>query len=494
MQSSNRVTFEDDGTDKDRLEGIPYSYKRGRSAFEDMGREQKLSMMKSRLEEDKARAAQRIGELKKTDSEKKKFVLGKQVVGVSICNPMCISNSINNDVYTIGGTNGKIATIQLVKKKNGTVDSVETSIGKVDNPIIDIKCNSTGIIGVLDDTMTLSFFVNGKKVISLDADISKDNTLVRVGKFIEMDDAYFYYLRDTRESIAKISIEDITSFKDLKTFKESIIDVKMERKGVTGIAIHQERIFAVTEDGYLLSCVTFIKDQMSADEMEAYPDGSMSTTKRILQFNDEDKDLLSKFLKDDILEQDDPMMLIKDVISNTKRTETQYMFSVMDKSNVSKNKAYEKWQMAFFDHASLDLMYYQSIAACEDLVAVVVHDGSGLNCLCVYSHALVLKGMKLFKLVENDYTMNIHKSVQKLKIMKSSDSAYFIYASVQKFNFVLIFKYNSHTIKLITKVPNIHETTTYDMHVDGNSFVTTGRDKKICVVSVNSDYKNIDPS
>ncbi len=474
--NQNRVTFADDQPhDPDDKR---YDWKRGPSKFATMSKEAKMEIYMQRLQEDKSRAAQVLGQLKKDTSKKKHFVTKKTTFDLASGNPVCVTKMFDKDVYILGAANGKLVRTTFVQKKTGQVEPVEKVVGKIEKSILCIRCTPTNMIAVFDDDVKLTFFQDGKLLNSMQTDINLEFEYMKIGKFFDADDTSFYYIKGSRDCVVKV---DPTSF--------SAEEVNLNRGKLYQIAVHRERIFAISEEGFVISCASFVKEQMTPDQLEAYPDGVALEQKEILRFNDKDLEVKAKFLKGNLMEEDDYLQLIDEALSGGKGTDTQHMNSLMDKSNVANKKEYIEWEQTFFDHASLKVLNFHSIACTEDLVALVVDDGKGLNCLCIYTHALVLKAMRLFKVGPNDYSYSLGKSVQNLKMLKLSAEKTMIYAQVQKYNTIHVFSYDSNRIVFVTKVGDMHSQLITDFFVQENKIVTVGKDKKIGVVEVDTNYR-----
>lgn len=478
-KSPNRVKFADDQPrDPDEKR---YDWKRGPSKYSTMSKEQKMDLYMQRLQEDKNRAAQILGQLKKDSAKKKHFVTKKSTYDITSGNPVCITKMFDKDVYILGQANGKLVTVNLVQKKTGHIEPVEKVAGKVEKSILCIRSTPSNMIAVFDDDMKLTFFQDGKLLNSMQTDVNLEFEYMKIGKFFDADESSFYYIKGSRDCVVKV---DPTSF--------SAEEVNLNRGKLYQIAVHRERIFAISEEGFVVSCASFVKEQMTPDQLEAYPDGVALEQKEILRFNDKDLEVKAKFLKGNLFEEEDYLQVIDEALSGGKGTDTQHMNSLMEKSNVANKKEYLEWEQTFFDHASLKVLNFHSIACTEDLVALVVDDGKGLNCLCIYTHALVLKAMRLFKVGPNDYSYSLGKSVQNLKMVKLSAEKTMIYAQVQKYNTVYVFSYDSNKIVFVTKVADMHGQYITDLFVQENRVVTVGKDKKLGVVEVDTNYRQVD--
>lgn len=456
------------------MEGIPYSHKSSRSVYADMPKEEKMKTLLKRIEEDKVRAQHQLPQLKKSQQEDSPRRLVGQCKCIELDKssglPICVTKIAEQDGYYVGCGNGKIIKVDILSKTTKGKDHTESLYAKCDNAILALNANPTGMIAAVDDTMHINFFENTKLLTSLKSDIGLEFVELKYGKLVSGDSNFFYYINGPRDKIVKVNPNGF-----------QVEEVNVGRKSLFDFTTFEKRVFAISEEGYIISAVTLVKEQMNADEHEAYPDGVILTEKEILKFNEKDLEAKAKFLREGIKFNEEIEQSIDNFLTDEKGGETQYIQSIMDKSNVAGSKNYVYWENTFFGHSALGVINYHSIGCSEEYVAVCVHDGKGLNCLCLYSHALVLKALKLFRIDSKDFTFNLGKSCQKMRLVQIDYTTLYIFMNCQKLHTMYIFKYDGDKIALVTKLSSPHTAAITDFYVDQKILLTVGKDKKLAL-------------
>lgn len=454
----------------EKLEELCYGKPKDKSIYEGMSKADKQAMASQRLKADNERAERDLMAIDKNKAASRRpFTIKRAMHPCAAGHALCLCH-VADESYYLGMGNGKIVRFKPTKSSKSTG---ETLVAKLDNAILDLKyLPTTDCICALDDTMTISIVKDGKVIWTGKTDIGSEFEHMKVGRYLQASGDKLYYVKNSRDTIVQVNVQ---------TFQQE--DIPLHRGKIFDFSVHQGRIFAVSEEGYTISCVHMMKEHMSEDEKVAYPDGVILVEKEIMRFNQKDLELEQKFLKTDLLEVDDGYELIEKFLKDEHGGETQYLNILMSKSKSTKNGDYQIWVNSIFEHAALKVLNYHSIACSEDFVAVVLHDGTGVNCICVYTHALVLKAITLFRVSPGDYSYSITRSIQQTRMIKVGNGNTLIVCCCHKSNTLYVFNYNGDNIKHLKDIEKVHQQTISDICISGSMIATVGRDKQTCLIS-----------
>ena len=452
-----------------------------KSIYATMSMAAKKEAYNIRIAEDKVRAVQELGNLKQKFTNTTPFSTPPKDIPLRSGNAVSICLHPDGKSWLMGMGNGRAVQVELLPPPARAITiqkpTNETTLAKISGSIVDIKVLLTGIIGIIDSRGDIYFFQNGTQLNVLHLGLLLETEVLRYCKLLHHDGNFFYFINKARTKVCKVNPEDA-----------SIEELDLKRDKLLEITLFENRVFAITETGYIISSISLITDQLQPNEAEAYPDGMSVSEKPILKFNAEDMEVNTSFFKGNLLSQRDPKEAINKALAEGTGTETIHIKTLMAKSNKTGSKMYECWINAFYNAASLKQVLYQAIGSCEDYVVAACQDGKGINCLCVFTHALVLKAIKLFRFDEiADFSYSMANGVQKLKLVRESLTKVYIVASSQKANSVYVFRFDSDTVSLVKKYEKLHKMYVTDFVVGGNQLVTVGRDKDLNMIKIHPE-------
>lgn len=444
-----------------------------KSIYATMSMAAKKQVYVMRIEEDKIRAVQELSNLKTKFANKTPFSTPVKSIPIRSGNIVAIGNHPEGKGYVAGLGNGKAILVEILPAPPRAITiqkpTNETVLAKIPGSIVDIKIGPKGVLAIADARGDIYFFQNGNQINALHLGLLAETEVLKYCKILHHDANHFYFVNKTKDRVCKVNPED-----------SSIEELDLKRDKIMEISLFENRIFAITETGFIISCISMIKEQINPEESEAYPNGIGISEKEILKFSSQDMELNTVFLKGGLLSKADPKEAINKALAESTGAETLHMKTLMSKSNKSGSKMYECWTNAFYNAASLKMTMYQAIGSCEDYVVTACQDGKGINCLCVFTHALVLKAVKLFRFDDiQDFSYSMANGVQKLKLLKESLTNVYVVASSQKANCVYVFRFDSDTLSLIKKYEKLHKFHVTDIVWGANELITVGRDKEM---------------
>ena len=455
---------------EDQMKGIPFSHKKEKSKYADMSKEEKMKMTVRRIEEDRLRASHQLPLLKKGEVKKKLFVTKKKVYDLSHGYAICISKIPDKEAYYFGLSNGTVLFLDLKTEK------IMTAV-KGENPILDILALSNDRFITVDDYSRIKIYDNYKLIKIFSSSCAFINGSYSYGKILTGNENYFYFINATNDGVVKVSLADF-SFENLNLGRGKLFQIHLQ----------DDVIYALTEDGYLVSCTMWDQNKMSPDEHEAHPNGIELAEVKIENLTNDQIGLGQKVHATDMLEKSLVVDGEEHVQLNNSSGGHDLAHSMAEGSAKDKTKSDESYdRMNRVFNIPILSKFFRTLAVSQDYIAVVAHDGQGHNIMYLYTHKLQLKAFKFLKIEENDYSFNLTKYLHKVEIVQRKEGTY-IYTICHKKEYKMyVYKLVENEIELFRRYKGIHSSLITDLRSDGDAIVTCSKDKKVNMFFL--DYK-----
>ena len=457
---SNKSRRDDD--DERREVEIPFSHKKEKSIYDGMDAAEKKKMYLKRIEEDKIRAIQQLALLKKAEIKKKVFVTKKNVYDLKTTHAVCISRIPDRDAYYFGMSNGSTLFFDCQTEKIITAAKGDSS------PILDVAALKEDRMVTVDDFSKVKVYLEYKlvKVISGMCALGL-NPLARV---FANDENNVFFINPEKDAVTKLNCTDY-----------SCESIKFSRGNLTQVAVSGNKLFALSEEGYL-HCCSFIPPS-NPDEEEAFPEGMEFAEVKIENLTNEQIGIGLKKHSEDMLESSQ----ILDSSENNPSGLTENPDEVdPDAPKTISQLSYERMERVL--NQPIINKFFRTLAVSTDYVALVAHDGQGHNVLYVYDHKLALKAFKYLKIEELDYSFDLKKYLNKLELVQKKEGT-FIYASTPKEgNRMYIYKMAGDEISLYRRFKQPHKGLITDLRAEADNLCTAGRDNKVNFYSLDYRY------
>jgi len=438
---------------------LPYSHKKEKSQYYGMSREDKMKMTLKRIEEDKLQAAHKLPLLKKNEVKKKLFINKKKVYDLANGYPICVSKIADKDAYFYGLSNGTVVYFDPKSEK------ISTAV-KGDSPILDILGLSNDRIVTVDDYSKVKVYDQYKLVKVVAARAMFVTGTYSYSKILVGTDRFCFFINENRDGVVKVNLDEHT---------EETLD--FGKPNLFQLALVDEKIFALTEDGWLIMATLLELNRMTADETEALPESGMTLAEvKIEALTNEQMGIAVKTHNAEEQLEASIMVDGESVLLNTSGVDA------MGESQAApeKTKSQEgKERMDRVFNIPVVNKFFRTIAASQDLVAVVGSDGQGHNVLFVYTHKLTLKAYKYLRIEPHDYCFNLTKTIHKLEIVQRKECTYIFGVTHKKDYKLYVWKLEGDELTLFKRYRPIHSNLITDLRADTDTLVTASRDKKV---------------
>lgn len=444
---------------------IPESRKEP-SMYVEMTKEEKMKMTVKRLEEDKARANQQLALLKKNQVKKKYFVTKKKVYDLTSGYPICVRRIPDKEGYFFGLSNGTVLYFDLKTEK------INTAV-KGDSPILDLLALAGDKLITIDDFSVIRVYQEYKLVKKVSSMCTFLAGSQHYSKVLVGNEAFLFFINSTNDGVVRLNLEDFST--------EAI---NLGQGKIFQIALHDEKLFGVSEDGYVCCCKMSDMVEQNPDELEADIEGNSIIQQKIENLTNEQLGIGQKQHDEDMMESSIVLDGETQKLYNSGADQAEEQ-EMGDKPLTGSKASYDRMSRVLA--VQVINSFFRTIAASADYVAVVAHDGKGHNVIYVYDHKLVLKAYKYIHLEEQDYSFNLHKYIHRLEIVQRKEGTY-IFAVTHKRDYKLfIYKLVNNEITLFKRFKNVHANMITDMKTEDELIVTASKDKKVNFYTL--DYK-----
>jgi hypothetical protein len=462
MSGGKQRRDRDDADEERREVDIPFSHKKEKSMYDGMDLAEKKKMYLKRIEEDKVRAVQQLALLKKAEIKKKVFVLKKNVYDLKTNHAVCVARIPDRDAYYFGMSNGSTLFFDCKTEKIITAAKGDTS------PILDVAALTEDRLVTVDDFSKVKIYQEYKliKVVAGMCALGL-NPLSRV---FATDESHVYFVNAERDGVTKFSGVDY-----------SCELIKFSRANLTQVAMSGNKLFALSEEGYL-HCCTF-SPATNPDEEEAMPGGMEFSEVKIENLTNEQIGIGLKKHSEDLLESS---QILDTSDHNPSGANDHHDESDPDAPKTVSQLSYERMERVL--NQPVMNKFFRTLAVSTDYVALVAHDGQGHNVLYVYDHKLTLKAFKYLKIEELDYSFDVKKYLNKLEIVQKKEGT-FIYASTPKEGSrMYIYKLSGDEITLFRRFKQPHKGLVTDLRAEVDNLCTAGRDNKVNFYTLDYRY------
>ncbi len=436
---------------------IPESRKEP-SMYDDMSKEEKMKMTLKRLEEDKARANQQLALLKKNQVKKKHFVTKKKVYDLTSGYPICVHRIPDKEGYFFGLSNGTVLYFDLKTEK------INTAV-KGDSPILDLLALTGDRLITIDDFSVIRIYQEYKLVKKIASMCSFLAGSQHYSKVLVGNEAFLFFINSSNDGVVRLNLEDYTT--------ETI---NLGQGKIFQIALQDEKLFGVSEDGYVCCCKMSDMVDQNPDELEAELEGNSIIQQKIENLSNEQLGIGLKQHDEDMLESSVLLDGETHKLYNSGVDQSDE-HDMADKPLTGSKASYDRMNRVLT--VQVVNSFFRTVAASQDYVAVVAHDGKGHNIIYVYDHKLVLKAFKYIHLEETDYSFNLNKYIHRLEIVQRKEGT-FIFAVTHKKDLKLfIYKLANNELSLFKRFKNIHANMVTDMKTEDDLIVTASKDKKV---------------
>lgn len=436
---------------------IPESRKEP-SMYVEMSKEEKMAMTMKRLQEDKARANQQLALLKKSQVKKKYFVTKKKVYDLTSGYPICVRRIPDKEGYFFGLSNGTVLYFDLKTEK------INTAV-KGESPILDLLALTGDRLVTIDDYSVIRIYHEYKLVKKVASMCSFLAGSQHYSKVLVGNEAFLFFINSTNDGVVRLNLEDY-----------STENVNLGQGRIFQIALHDEKLFGVSEDGYVCCCKMSDLVEQNPDELEAELEGNTIIQQKIESLSNEQLGIGQKQHDEDMLESSVVLDGETHKLYNS-GTDQADDNDMAEKPLTGSKASYDRMNRVLA--VQVINSFFRTIAVSQDYVAVVAHDGKGHNVVYVYDHKLVLKAFKYIHLEEQDYSFNLNKYIHRLEIVQRKEGT-FIFAVTHKKDLKLfIYKLVNNELTLFKRFKNIHANMVTDMKTEDELIVTASKDKKV---------------
>lgn len=479
-----------DEQSKDKSPDLPYGKRKEKSIYADMTKEEKREMMLKRLKDDEQRAKQMMQSMKKGDGKKKVFMTKKEHFDLTTEDKtgmrkkeagrdlitmkkqydfssgyaITLCKIPDKEAYYLGQSTGRI--LLFTHKKDQIVTVVNS-----ESPTLDILALSKDRFVAADDFGRVKLYDQFKLVKVLQDRCFLVGGTYSYSKILVGNENYFFYINEAADKVVKVNLTDISV---------SYIDLK--RPKLFQLALQDDTIFAISEEGFLIKATIMDLNKMNVDELEAYPDGAEIEEVQIEQLTNEQMGLEFKSHANDMLESS--YMLDTEKVD----LETSGGEDFLEEASATMKKSQESYErMTRVFNQPVKVHFFRTIACSPDYITVSAHDGQGHNIIFLYSHKLELKAFKYLRLDDQDYGFNLTKYIHKMQIEKRKEGSYLFAVTHKKGYRIYVYKIDNFEIKSYRRFKNIHSNMITDLRLDNEVLATTGRDR--CFNFYHLDFK-----
>ena len=449
---------------------IPFDHKREASKYAGMTKEEKMKETMKRIQDDKARANQQLTILKKEQTKKKTFVTKKKVYDLSSGYAICVQRIPDKEAYYFGLSNGSVLYFDINTEK------INTTV-KVDSPIIDIVALSNDKMITIDDFSTIRIYQEYKLVKKAEGMSHFLSGSQHFSKVFAANEAYLFFINAESTSVVRMNLEDY-----------SCDEMNLGHSKIFQIALYDEKLFGISEDGYLCLCTMndMVENPPDPDEEEAYPQGNSITQVKIENLTNEQLGIELKLHERDMLENSMIVDGESVLLNNSTNGQDSIHVEAGEKPMKASDISYQRMHKVLTTQVINS--FFRTIAVSQDYVAVVAHDGKGHNIIYVYTHKLQLKAFKYLHIEENDYSFNLNKYIHKLEIMQKKEGTFIIAVTHKKEYKIFVYKLENDQLNLYKRFKNVHSNLITDMKQGDDLIITASKDKKVNFYSLDFKY------
>jgi hypothetical protein len=456
--------------DPDRLKELAYGKDKEKSQYAEMTKEQKHQMMLRRLKDDEQRAKQQLSTMKKKDTKKRPFVSKKSPYIFSTGYAICASKAPDHESYYFGLSTGAVVLYDYPKGNH------TKTVIKNDSPILDLLPLSNSRLIIVDDFCTVKVFDDNKLVKILPEKCLFVGGSYNYSKILVGTENYLFYVNEAGNRVTKV---------DLRDFSTDYISLGRDK--IFQLALVDNKLYGVTEDGYLVKATMGDLHTEAHDEEDEGSPSDVFESRQVFieRLTNEQMGLGMKSHANDMLESSIIIDTERSKLDNTSMEE-------LDESPQLKSKSQQSYErMTQVLNLPVKPMFFRTITASSDYVSVVAHDGQGHNIIYLYSSNLELKAFKYIRIDEHDFSFNLNKYIHKLHIEKRKEGSYLFAITHRKEYKMYVYKINDNEITMMTRFKHIHSGLITDLRLQNDVITTTGRDKKVRFYPLDFKYDTL---
>lgn len=473
---------------------IPFSHKKEKSKYASMSKTDKMKMTMKRIEEDRLRARQQLPLLKKKEikDKRKLFVTKKRVYDLSSGYALCVTKIPDKEAYFYGLSNGTVIYFDVETEK------INTAVRGDGYPVLDILALNGDKFVTVDDFSQVKVYNDYELEKCITNYCAFVANTYNYGKVLVGNDNYLFFINSTNDGVIKINLTDY-----------SVETLNLNRGKLYQLQLIDQKLFAISEEGYIVMAEMLDTMAMTADEHEALPGGLEITEMKIEDISNEEMGIALKTHKQEALEASLLLESESIVLNNSDVQETgQQNDNALDENDhpddfdqeISQSRilktsmkesrmgasSYDRMEKVF--NIPVKSLFFRTIAVSIHYIAVCAHDGQGNNIIYLYNHKLQLKAFKFLRIEKNDYGFNLSKYIHKLEIVQRKEGIW-IYGVTHKREMKLfVLKYHEEKLKLFKKYKAIHNKMVTDLRADGDTIITSGQDKRVSIYNIDYRY------
>ena len=437
---------------------LPFAKKNEKSVYAEMTKEEKKALTLKRIQDDEMRAKQQLSSLKKNDTKKKPFVVKKKQYDLTSGYAICVCKIPDKEAYYFGLSTGTVLYF------DSRTEKIMNAI-KGENPILDILALPNDRLIIVDDYARVRIYDQYKLIKVMAENSNFVGGSYNYSKILVGNANFCFYINDKADRVIKVNLTD---------YSTSVLD--LNRGKLFQLGLEDDKLYALSEEGYLIKANLMDMNKMNVDELEAYPLGYDLEEVEIQKLTNEQIGIGQKSHANDMLESS---VILEGENVNLENSHGPGGNEMMEGGNAKGNlKSQENYErMTRVLNQPVKTMFFRTLSTSQDYIAVGAHDGQGHNIIYLYNTKLELKTFKYTRIDDHDFGFNLNKYFHKMHIEKRKEGTFLFAITHKKPYKMFIYKIINDEFTMFKRFKNIHSHLITDLCSDLDTIVTSSRDK-----------------